>query len=105
MCRVKTACKELEAVTKLKSLENCMGGLTPEWLKSLILDAPDVSTAASNLSDTVRKNPDHCLVLLQVLIQFAHLKCTSFSQRKKLGRFSLPQCLCVYKGERAWGQG
>ena len=66
MCRVKTACKELEAVTKLKSLENCIGGLTPEWLKSLILDAPDLSVATTNIVEIARKNPDYCLAVLQV---------------------------------------
>ena len=72
MCRVKTACKELEAVADLKSLENCTTGLTPEWLRSLILDAPDLSVATTNIVEIARKNPDYCLALLQVYIIFIY---------------------------------
>lgn len=66
--RVKIARSELEAVTKLQSLEECMDSLTPEWLKSLILGAPPGTLETRDVATMVEKNPDSCLNLLQVNI-------------------------------------
>ena len=61
---VRAACYKLEAVTELQSLENCMDSLTPEWLKSLILDDPDGSSTV--VARMVEDDPDSCLNLLLV---------------------------------------
>ena len=67
MYRVKRARSELEALTKLQGMEDFVEGLTPEWLKSLIIDGKyDVDKTIVHL---IGNEPDRCLKLLQVYTQ------------------------------------
>ena len=66
-CRVREASEELAAISDLHSLDNCIPGLSQEWLQSLILDVlPDTEQLDRALS-TLKKYPERCLSLLQVL--------------------------------------
>jgi len=66
--RVREASEELAALSDLHSLDKCIPGLSPKWLQSLILDAPDNSSTEclGRALDMLEKDPEKCLSLLQV---------------------------------------
>ena len=65
--RVKEASEELAAISDLLSLDNCIPGLSHEWLQSLILDVlPDTEQLGRTLN-TLKNYPERCLRLLQVI--------------------------------------
>ena len=75
--RVKRARSELEALTKLQGMEDFVEGLTPEWLKSLIIDGKyDVDKTIVHL---IGNEPDRCLKLLQVYILYTITFCKKAS--------------------------
>ena len=49
-------------MTKLQALDDC---LTPEWLRSLMLDG-DIAVGAREVTKAVEADPKECLKLLQV---------------------------------------
>ena len=70
LSRITRARSELEALTKLKDMEDYLEYLTPEWLKSLIVD--DVTPPQNpGVVDLVKDNPEWCLNLLQVHTTFS----------------------------------
>ena len=53
---------------KLKGMEDFVDSLTPEWLRSLIVDSKVKLPAIDmNVIHLIRNNPVKCLNLLQVL--------------------------------------
>ena len=56
---------ELEAIPKLQDLDDCLDVLTPEWLRSLMLDG-DIVVEAREVTEAVEADPNECLKLLQV---------------------------------------
>ena len=66
--RVERAKSELEDMPKLKTMEHFVNSLTPEWLRSLVVDRKDKLPAIDkSIIDQIRNDPVTCLNLLQVM--------------------------------------
>ena len=63
------------ATAELHGLSECLEHLTPEWLQGLILHGGPVA-AESWVAARVRKDPEGCLELLQVIMKQRHLAYT-----------------------------
>jgi len=59
------ASQEVEKRSKL-SLENCLPFMTPQWLTSLLVDAPKVLRLSEKLKQKIRNDPQKYLRLLRV---------------------------------------
>ena len=61
------ASKEVEERSQL-SLKNCLPSMSPQWLKSLLLDTPEklVLPLSTELKQKIGKNPQKYLCLLMV---------------------------------------
>jgi len=69
------ATEEVKNRSKL-SLENCLPSMSPQWLKSLLLDNPEklVLPLSKGLKQKINNNPQKYLRLLMVttLYMFSH---------------------------------
>ena len=65
LLRVKMASQEVEKRSKL-SWENCLPSMTPQWLTSLLLDAPKALGLSEKLKQKISNDPQKYLQLVRV---------------------------------------
>ena len=63
--RVKMASQEVEKRNK-PCWENCLPSMTPQWLTSLLVDAPKTLEFSEELKQKIRNDPQKYLRLLKV---------------------------------------
>lgn len=46
--------------------ENCLSSMTPQWLRSLLIDAPKALVFSEELKQKISNDPQKCLKLIKV---------------------------------------
>ena len=93
VCRVSKAREKLEAITKLEALEDCVGFLTPDMLKSIVVDGKEYNTQAEDeVVKKVKTDPETCLKLLQVGLWLIVFRLKTHMQMISLSMYIL---LCI----------